>query len=152
MKKTTILRWLFSILLIAFWGFGTALAQDFNRYLDPNDKAAIAEEMKTFLLESGRFVDENKSPGIRGCATSLDEGFEGVDFPPAGWTVINGGEPFTWGKWYGMAHTGNIAAGILYGSTAHNDWLITPAIQPEIGNVDLSFLVKEFKFSSNRRV
>ncbi len=144
-SKIILLRWLFSVLLIAFWGIGAALAQDSNRYPDPNDKAAMAEEMEMFLTQGDRFVESNSSRSVA-CPTSLDEGFEG-DFPPAGWTIINGGDPNTWGKYSGLSHTGDYMAGIAWGSTAHNDWLITPRIQPEVGNVDISFWALNYSSS-----
>ena len=62
------------------------------------------------------------------------EGFEAAALP-ASWTVINGGDANTWisidfsASTTIAAHTGTHAAGIVYTTpTAHDDYLITPAI------------------------
>lgn len=61
-------------------------------------------------------------------ATALMESFEGDIFPPAGWSLYNGGDANTWGI-VASPRTGLNAAGIQYdSSTAHDDWLITPAL------------------------
>ncbi|MBN9285109.1 MULTISPECIES: choice-of-anchor J domain-containing protein [unclassified Flavobacterium] len=61
---------------------------------------------------------------------------------PAGWTVANGGDTGTWqiinfsSSTTLTAHSGTNAAGIGYGSTAHDDYLITPAITVTAGVSD----------------
>lgn len=61
---------------------------------------------------------------------------------PAGWTVINGGDTGTWivvnfsGSATLTAHSGTNAAAIGYGSTAHNDFLVTPAVTVTAGISD----------------
>jgi hypothetical protein len=72
-------------------------------------------------------------------AQNLSEGFEGTDFPPAGWEVINGGDANTWVRYTSSPYAGTACASIAYGSTAHNDWLITPKLRPIAGNTDFSF-------------
>ena len=72
-------------------------------------------------------------------AQNLSEGFEGTDFPPAGWKVINGGDANTWVRYTTTPYAGTACASIAYGSTAHNDWLITPKLRPIAGNTDFSF-------------
>jgi len=66
------------------------------------------------------------------------EGFEsGI---PATWTVINGGDTNTWTTSTDAPHSGTNHAEILYGSTAHNDYLITQSITVQAGvNDQLSF-------------
>jgi hypothetical protein len=128
-------------------GIGTVLGQDSGKYPDPNDKAAMAEEMEIFLHQSDRFLDQSTSLRAVGCPTSLDEGFEGDTWPPAGWTVINAGDANTWSWFTGGAHTGDYMAGIKYSSTAHDDWLITPQIQPEVGNAEISFWAANYSAS-----
>ncbi|HPE98808.1 MAG TPA: choice-of-anchor J domain-containing protein, partial [Chitinophagales bacterium] len=75
-------------------------------------------------------------------AQNLSEGFEGTDFPPAGWKVINGGGPTTWVRYTLTPNTGTACAAIQYSSVAHNDWLITPKLRPESGNTNLAFWAK----------
>jgi hypothetical protein len=71
---------------------------------------------------------------------SWPESFEGTPFPPTGWTVINGGDAAnTWLQYSGAPHTGTLAAGIHWGSTAHEDYLIAPQLAPVAGNSNFSF-------------
>jgi hypothetical protein len=72
------------------------------------------------------------------------EGFEsGI---PSDWTVLNNGGANGWVQDtdpYGGALEGSAVAGITYNSTAHDDYLITPAIVVNVGvNESLSFNVK----------
>ena len=73
--------------------------------------------------------------------TALAEGFENPSFPPAGWTVVNGGDANTWvrntGSYY--VHSGGGSASIIYTTAAHDDWLITPQLIPTTGDVTFSF-------------
>lgn len=57
----------------------------------------------------------------------LNESFEGTEFPPEGWTLINEGSSNTW-EFYDTGNTGKCTR-IKYNSSAHNDWLITPQIE-----------------------
>lgn len=57
---------------------------------------------------------------------------------PSGWTVLNGGDTNTWSivDFTGgniSAYSGTNTASIAYGSTAHSDYLITPAITVTAG-------------------
>lgn len=72
-------------------------------------------------------------------AVALNESFDGATFPPLGWTVTNGGDANAWIQASGYARTGTYSAGINYGATAHDDWLITPKLAPAAGNTVLSF-------------
>jgi hypothetical protein len=68
------------------------------------------------------------------------ESFEGTQFPPEGWTVINDGGPtYTWERATQKPHTGEAHAQIHWDSTAHNDWLITPKLAPTADNHTFSF-------------
>ena len=79
-------------------------------------------------------------------AQNLSEDFEAETFPPLGWTVINKGDPNGWERTTNSALliNGEASAYIKYGSTAHNDWLITPRIMPTEGNATLSFYAKNY--------
>ncbi|MFT3795574.1 choice-of-anchor J domain-containing protein [Flavobacterium sp.] len=69
----------------------------------------------------------------------FSEDFEGGATLPAGWTAINGGDANTWQlidlseAEVLTAHSGVNIAGIGYGSTAHDDYLVTPAITVQAG-------------------
>ncbi|MGV7105276.1 choice-of-anchor J domain-containing protein [Flavobacterium sp. U410] len=73
------------------------------------------------------------------------ENFDAGTTIPTGWTVINGGDANTWTiiDFTGAnisAYSGANAVGIGYGSTAHDDYLVTPAITVTAGVSDhLSF-------------
>ena len=62
------------------------------------------------------------------------QNFESSSTIPTGWTTINGGDTNTWqivdftGATNIGANSGTKTASIAYGSAAHNDYLITPAI------------------------
>ena len=63
----------------------------------------------------------------------LSEDFEGV-FPPAGWSIINDGDANGWVLATSGGHDAPKAAKISYGSTAHDDWLVTPALEVVTGD------------------
>jgi hypothetical protein len=72
-------------------------------------------------------------------ATPLSESFSGNAFPPAGWSVINGGDANTWFRLsHVQAHT-SVCAAIDYSTSAHNDWLISPQLSPSTGDATFSF-------------
>ncbi|MDW9381293.1 T9SS type A sorting domain-containing protein [Chryseobacterium sp. JV558] len=61
---------------------------------------------------------------------------------PADWTIINGGDPGTWETWdsydssFNAPHSGTHFLGLEYGSTAHDDYVISPAIVVTAGVSD----------------
>lgn len=73
------------------------------------------------------------------------ENFDAGATIPTGWTVINGGDANTWtiidfSVGNTGAHSGANVVGIEYGSSAHDDYLVTPAITVTAGVSDhLSF-------------
>lgn len=75
------------------------------------------------------------------------EGFEEEEFPPAGWKVINDGGPNKWERVTENPISGIASARIWYNSTAHNDWLISPPIQPVDGCNALVFKAKQYSSS-----
>jgi len=80
-------------------------------------------------------------------ATALSEGFEGTTFPPADWSLYNGGDANTWVRSTSAYHTGTYGASITYGSTAHNDYLITPKLSVSASNHTISFWAKSYSSS-----
>ncbi|MBL1220976.1 choice-of-anchor J domain-containing protein [Chryseobacterium sp. L7] len=65
---------------------------------------------------------------------------------PADWTIINGGDPGGWEAWAPGSsslvdsHSGSHFLGLQYGSTAHDDYAVSPAITVTAGVSDkLSF-------------
>ncbi|SFU27655.1 Por secretion system C-terminal sorting domain-containing protein [Pustulibacterium marinum] len=60
--------------------------------------------------------------------TAIDESFEDEEFPNC-WSIINGGGSNQWVVYNSesYAHTGSYSMRLTYNSTAHNDFLITPA-------------------------
>ncbi|MCX6282342.1 MAG: choice-of-anchor J domain-containing protein [Bacteroidetes bacterium] len=78
---------------------------------------------------------------------NLSEGFEGTTFPPAGWSVINLGDANAWVRTTSYYHTGTACAYIVYGPTAHNDYLITPKLAPTAGNYTLTFWAENYSSS-----
>ncbi|MGI6198142.1 MAG: choice-of-anchor J domain-containing protein, partial [Candidatus Cloacimonadaceae bacterium] len=80
---------------------------------------------------------ENYDVALSGNAVgefALMESFEGTQFPPLGWGVINGGGSNTWFRSTAKPRTGAAHAQITHNSTAHDDWLITPRLAPSATN------------------
>jgi len=72
----------------------------------------------------------------------FSQSFEGGTTTPAGWTVINGGDANTW-QIQSLATSNALQAqngtnmySISYGSTAHNDYLVTPQFTVTAGVTD----------------
>ncbi|MCL8536097.1 choice-of-anchor J domain-containing protein [Chryseobacterium gallinarum] len=61
---------------------------------------------------------------------------------PSDWTIINGGDPGTWKTWstydsnFNSPHSGSHFLGLKYGSTAHDDYAVSPAITITAGVSD----------------
>ncbi len=70
---------------------------------------------------------------------ALFEGFEGTQFPPAGWSVYNGGGAQQWQRSTTAPHTGAAHAHLRYDTVAHDDWLISPKLAPTATNHHYSF-------------
>ena len=63
--------------------------------------------------------------------TSVTEGFEGTQFPPAGWDIVNPDNAITWHKVTGVAKTGNssvVINNINYSATGQKDYLRLPVV------------------------
>ena len=131
MKKNLLLV-LLSILTV-IWSMGQK-APEKELFMDINEKTVI--DLSDFSTSQ---IVENSS--VRG---ALNEGFEGTDFPPIGWKVINDGDTYTWDRFAdSYIISGTASAGIRYHSTvAHDDWLITPPLLPVAGNDSISFKAK----------
>lgn len=111
--------------------------------------------MKKFLLSCSMIL------GI-GANAQFVQNFDAGTTTPTGWTVINGGD--TNGFVFGTVPTGGTVttaqsgtnvARITYGSTAHDDYLVTPAIAVQAGvNDRLSFYVASYSsfFTENYNV
>ncbi|HZK09298.1 MAG TPA: choice-of-anchor J domain-containing protein [Bacteroidales bacterium] len=126
-KKPTNLRWLISLMLIAFCGFG------FAQLSEPPRGSFAGEEFTSEL-----FINNKDA-----ITASLNEGFEGSTFPPEGWKVINNGDPNSWIRSTLNPRTGSACASITTDYLiSHDDWLITPRLQPVSGNSTLSFWAK----------
>jgi len=68
--------------------------------------------------------------GVVSSYAQFSQNFDSGTTTPAGWTVVNGGDPNTWvfeTPGTGTANSGTNVAKIVYNSTiAHDDYLITP--------------------------
>ncbi|MDY0078804.1 MAG: choice-of-anchor J domain-containing protein, partial [Bacteroidales bacterium] len=107
---------------------------------DQNELSAIEET--AVLFDQGQLTPNRDLRSPVCPSGNLSEGFEGTIFPPAGWKVINGGDANTWTRYTSTPITGTASAAIGYGSTAHNDWLISPRVVPQAGNATFSFMAK----------
>ncbi|UQB67265.1 T9SS-dependent choice-of-anchor J family protein [Epilithonimonas zeae] len=104
--------------------------------------------MKKFLLSCSMIL------GI-GANAQFVQNFDAGTTTPSGWTVINGGDAngFAFGTvptsgTVTAAQSGANVARIAYGATAHDDYLVTPAIAVQAGvNDRLSFYVASFSSS-----
>lgn len=55
---------------------------------------------------------------------------------PSNWTVVNGGDANTWEVLGFNAHSGTSTIGIVYSSSAHDDYLVSPAVAVTAGVSD----------------
>jgi hypothetical protein len=93
-----------------------------------------------------------KSPTLMGSFYSpkfgyLEEGFEGVEFPPAGWTSTNVKGSEVWERSTDDFNSGIASAFIDYDYPEGEDWLITPQIYIQSGATITFYLARQF--SSN---
>lgn len=83
-----------------------------------------------------------------GANAQFTQNFDAGTTLPGGWAIINGGGANAWTVGTGVdinggAHSGTNAARLVFNATAHDDYLITPAITVTAGvNTRLSFWVK----------
>jgi len=85
--------------------------------------------------------DLHRSPSS---VQSLQEGFEGSTFPPAGWTTLTAGQPLPL-QWHRKVdplyvHTGIAAARVgAQSASAIDEWLISPSVSLGTGDTGLKF-------------
>ncbi|QQS34905.1 MAG: choice-of-anchor J domain-containing protein [Ignavibacteriales bacterium] len=79
-------------------------------------------------------------------AQTLDEGFEGTTFPPAGWKAVDVLGANVWNRSTTQAHSGTASAFVNYQSTGGEDWLLTPQLSIVAGD-SVKFWVRK-NFSS----
>mgnify|MGYP002638767752 FL=1 len=109
---------------------------DQGEKLSQAEKVLIAPELAVReISEQARLMQATRSAHTttNNLRSALAEGFEGT-FPPAGWTIINDGDPNGWILSTSGAHTGTNAAKISYGAIAHDDWLVTPELEVVSGD------------------
>jgi len=109
---------------------------DNGQTLTPTEKALISPELA--LREAALQTRLQQETRLNYSSTSnlrsvLAEGFEDV-FPPAGWSIINDGDANGWVLVTSGGHDAPKAAKISYGSTAHDDWLVTPELEVVSGD------------------
>ncbi len=81
---------------------------------------------------------------------SLNEGFEGVDFPPQGWTNINVAGPSSpWTRSTAYAHTGVASAYANYNYVGSVNYLISPLLVINSADDSISFWARMDVLSSS---
>ncbi|MDR2868762.1 MAG: choice-of-anchor J domain-containing protein, partial [Bacteroidales bacterium] len=73
--------------------------------------------------------------------TTLNEGFEGTLFPPDDWIANHVSGSVSWGRYTSEGPRGTACASVNWASASHENWLITPRLQPQVGQ-NLTFYVK----------
>lgn len=133
-------RKLFTLLLALMVTFGVS-AQSFTakkKVANATNNVSLLQEIVDYQMSKIRVESTNYGvvvPCVKNSKATFSESFEGT-FPPAGWSVINGGDPNTWVKYTTTAgHTGLAQAAISYNAAAHDDYLVTPKIAVTNGNV-----------------
>ncbi|MEO0202769.1 MAG: choice-of-anchor J domain-containing protein, partial [candidate division WOR-3 bacterium] len=85
----------------------------------------------------------------------LNEGFEGSQFPPSGWSVYNldNGQQ-TWVRYTSSCRTGVACASVRYESStlANDDWLITPGLVIQNANLNNPTLSFSYRTSTNTNI
>ena len=74
--------------------------------------------------------------------TTLNEGFEGTTFPPNDWTAVKVSGSVSWGRYTSSTPRGTASASVNYGSSGHENWLITPNLNVTSGLDTISFWIK----------
>jgi photosystem II stability/assembly factor-like uncharacterized protein len=82
----------------------------------------------------GTTSDYNDVDILSTSTQTLNEGFEDVTFPPAGWRAINLLGTNEWERSTSNANTGVASAYISYQSTGGEDWLFTPQVNVVTGD------------------
>jgi len=84
----------------------------------------------------------------------IDEGFEGTVFPPTGWIVdnTNGGETWVLNTDPAYAHTGSNTAIYTPSMPAADDWLITPQVSVQSGDILTFWARSHLTFTQNFNV
>ena len=125
-------------MLVANWGYGFAQLS-----APPHDAGKTpAQEMRAGMFTGKKNSAESNIRGTDATSETFSESFEGETFPPDGWALINNGGPKTWERVALSGHTSSYVARIAYEATTHDDWLITPALQPLAGSSTLAFWSK----------
>ncbi|SVE52057.1 uncharacterized protein METZ01_LOCUS504911, partial [marine metagenome] len=109
----------------------------FKVYYKPLAGGAHVDTLAFFMNSDSTSGDTVFLSGTGYDATQAHiEGFES-SVPPNGWTLINDGGANGWLKYSSssLAHSGDYSARIQYNSTAHDDWLITPQMTIDSGDV-----------------
>ena len=88
--------------------------------------------MAETVCEKRVFVDDFKL-SVMGAGAPLNEGFEDTEFPPVGWTTVNVSGNNTFSRTTINAPIGTGSAYINYELYGHENWLITPILQPVAG-------------------
>jgi len=97
-------------------------------------------------------VEKEKIPSLTGSFNNqklgfLEEGFEGVTFPPAGWTAVSVKGDEIWDRVTDDFNSGTASAFIDYDYPEGEDWLITPQINIQSGATISFYLTRQY--SSN---
>ena len=83
---------------------------------------------------------------LTGFAQTLNEGFEGTQFPPEDWTNINVSGSENWRTSSSYKHSGTTSLYVHYASAGHENYFITPKLTPAVGE-SLSFYVSSQQYS-----
>ena len=76
----------------------------------------------------------------------LNEGFESATFPPEEWSTIHVSGNNSWARSTSYHHNGNACAYAHWASAGHNNYMITPKLEPQSGE-SLSFFVSAQSYS-----
>ncbi|MDR0971174.1 MAG: choice-of-anchor J domain-containing protein [Bacteroidales bacterium] len=80
---------------------------------------------------------------------SLNEGFEGVAFPPEEWSSVNVSGNVSWGRDTYSSPMGAACASVnIFPSSSYENWLITPKLSVEHSYDSISFYIKSDDYSS----
>ncbi|MBO4567410.1 MAG: choice-of-anchor J domain-containing protein [Bacteroidales bacterium] len=76
----------------------------------------------------------------------LNEGFESATFPPEEWSTIHVSGNNSWARSTSQHHNGNASAYAHWASAGHENYMITPKLEPQSGE-SLSFFVSAQSYS-----
>ena len=128
------------ILMAALIAFGIGYAQTDKMSGKQTDGSVYKTDNE---LQQNKNADLKNQNVVKSVSLPFVESFDATTFPPTGWSLVSttgGTTNFRRSEWDYHTPPAGAYIGDLTGSTARDQWMITPAIQlPGVGEAQLMF-------------